>query len=162
MKAIPVLLLCFLVTIFANGQSIKIKIAGVTAAAGEDVIAFEVSDTTGASVNGGGGQSTPVPSFEFVKIKKLKDVSTNELFKRSMLGTHTANVTFEFYDATSTLFYTIVLLDVTINHFSYLTPECAGCTKMYHQVWLDYVKIESTDVSTGLQVRYNRTTRATY
>ncbi len=161
---IMILLLCMVSVAFsANSQSIKLKITGITAAEGENVVAFETSDTTASSFSsGGGGGSAAVPRFEFVKIKKLKGASTNELFKRSVVGTHTAEVTFEFYDTNAALYYKIVLKDVTVNHFSYLSPECTGCTSLFHQVWFDYERIEVTDIASGNVVRYNRTTRALY
>ncbi len=162
MKAFILLLCIFSLAFVANAQSIKIKITGITAAAGEEVIAFETGDSIAASSSYGSGGATGIPTFEFVKIKKLKDVSTNELFKRSVNGTHTADVSFEFYDNNASLFYQVVLKDVTVNHFSYLSPECAGCTKLYHQVWFDYRQIEVTDIASGNVVRYNRATRTLY
>ncbi|MES2777786.1 MAG: type VI secretion system tube protein Hcp [Bacteroidota bacterium] len=156
------LLLCFAAMAFcADSQGVKMIITGVTAAEGEDVIAFETSDTIAATnFSGGGGASTPV--FEFVKIKKVKGVSTNELYKRSLSGLHLTEVKFEFYDEIATLFYQVSIKDVTVNHFSYLAPECPGCFKLFHQVWFDYKQIEVTDISTGLVVRYNRATRVFY
>ncbi len=160
-------ILLFLIAFFfflqiANAQNIKMKIAGITVAEGEDVLAFETSDTTTVSSSGGGGGSVGVTRFEYVKIKKLNDASTNELFRRSISNSHLPDVTFEFYDDAATMFYQISLKDVSILHFSYLSPECAGCAKMYHQVWFDYVKIEATDMLTGISTKYNRTTRVFY
>ena len=113
------------------------------------------------SASGGGGGGSSV-KFETIKIKKLKDISTNELFKRSISGFHTTEATFEFYDLNAVLFYQIVLKDFTVNHFSFLSPECPGCAKLYHQLWFDYKQIEATDVTSGNVVRWNRYTNAFY
>lgn len=161
MKIFFLLLFLALLAPAVNSQSIKLKITGVTVAEGEDVIAFETSDTSISNVAGGSGQVASPPVFEMVKIKKLAAASTSELFKRSVNGMHTAEVAFEFNDANGTLFYKIVIKDVTVNHFSYLSPECAGCTKLFHQVWFDYAIIEVTDVTTNVTVKYNRKTRMT-
>ena len=161
MKTFFLILLVFL-AIDASSQSIKMKITGLTSAEGEDVIAFEASDTIPVTFTAGGGGSSGIAVYEFVKIKKLSDASTNELFKRSLQGTHTQQIDFEFYDANAVMFYKIVLKDVLITHFSYLSPECANCTKLFHQVWFDYARIEVTDVVTNNVLRWNRSTRATY
>ena len=137
------------------------KITGITAAEGEDILAFETSDTTPASSTFGGGQTSGVPAFEFVKIKKENSPSANELFKRSVNGSHLPEVSFEFYDNNATMFYKIVLKAVTINHFSFLKPECSDCTKLYHQVWFNYTIIQVTDVATNTTVKYDRSTRMT-
>jgi type VI protein secretion system component Hcp len=120
-------------------QNIKLKIAGITDAAGEDITAFEVADTSNVSAVGGGGS---VARFSDVKIKKLRGTSTNELFKRSINGLNSAEASFEFYDASAIMYYKIVLKEVFVSHFSYLSPECANCSKLFHQVWFEYRKIE--------------------
>ena len=155
------LLICMVCLVLcANSQGIKLKITGVTPADGEEVIAFETSDTIPITPSTGSGSGAGLPVFEFVKIKKLSGLSSNELFRRSLLGTHTAEMSFEFTDLQGVLFYKIVLKDVLISHFSYLSPECQGCTKLFHQVWFDYRQIEVTDVATGIIIKYNRNTRA--
>jgi type VI protein secretion system component Hcp len=139
------------------------KITGYTVPEGEDVIALEVGDSIWApSIYPSGGVGASTPAFEFVKIKKLKAGSTNELFKRSVLGTGLLDVTFEFYDNAQVMFYQITLKFVTVNHFSWLSPECANCGKLYHEVWFDYRQIEVTDIATGNVVRFNRQTKSTY
>ncbi len=156
------LLLFITATSVTYSQTIKMKATGITTGTGEDVIAFETSDTITVNTSGGSGGSSSPAIFENVKIKKLLGASTNELFKRSTLGTTSPDFTFEFYDATSTLLYTIVLRNVNITHFSYLSPECSGCSKLYHQLWLAYQKIEITDAATSNVYRYNLSTRASY
>ncbi len=145
-----------------KGQIIKMKAIGLTAPAGENVIAFETSDTTAITIGVGGGGGSPITRFEFVKFKKMHGPSTNELFKRSVNLSHTPEITFEFYDSTATIFYIIVLKDVTVNHFSYLAPECNNCTSLFHQVWLDFARIEVTDSATGITIRFNRGNNALY
>ncbi len=146
--------------ISASTQNIKMKIPSMTGfpVGGENILAFEVSDTMLTSGGGGGGGGVGKASFDFAKIKKQNSFSTNELWKRSFTGIHTAEVQFEFYDNTNVLFYKIVLKDVTVNHFSYLAPECKNCQSLFHQVWFDYKIIEVTDVATGNTVSFNRTT----
>jgi type VI protein secretion system component Hcp len=158
------LVLFFLITSITNGQNIKMKIPSFTGlpADGEDLIAFEVSDTQRLSTGGGGGGSVGKTEFEFTKIKKQNSASTNELWKRSLNGQHTAEVQFEFYNASNVLFYKIVLKDVIVTHFSYLSPECTNCPRLFHQVWFDYGKIEVTDVATGNTVKFDRSANATY
>ena len=157
-------LLFFLITVAVtvNSQIIKLKITGVTSLAGEEVLAFETGDTIPASSTYGGGGGGSTVRYETIKIKKLKDVSTNELFKRSINGLHTGEATFEFYDLNNVLFYQIVIKDFTVNHFSYLSPECPGCAKLFHQLWFDYKQIEVTDVASGNVVKFNRLTNAFY
>lgn len=163
MKLFLVVLSLFLFVLAANSQNIKMKMTGViTNPEGEDIIAFEMGDTaTYTPSGGGGGGSFTTLGFEFVKIKKQKDASTNELFKRSLNGVHSPDATFEFYDG-GVLIYKILLKDLLIQHFSYLSPECFNCTKLFHQVWFSYVMIEVTDVATGITTKYNRATRVFY
>lgn len=155
------LLLCLSLAFEAKSQSIKMKIATITAAAGEDVIAFETGDTTSFSSSGGTPTATPT-RFEFVKIKKLAGGSSNELFKRSTVGSQTADVTFEFNNSSAQLFYKISLKNVVITHFSYLSPECANCANLYHEVWFNFDKIEVTDAATGIMVGYDRIKKVNY
>ena len=160
---ISFLLFCFLsVAIAVNSQTIKMKIATITPTDGEVVSALEFSDTTASSIGSGGGSGTGVTRFEFVKIKKPNALSTNELFKRSLIGTTLPEVDFEYYDAGGTLFYKIVIKSVVLTHFSYLSPECSNCTSLSHQVWFDFSMIEVTDVATGNVLKYNRATRTFY
>ncbi len=147
----------------AIGQNIKMKIPSMTGypAGGESILAFEVSDTVLTSgAGGGGGGSVGKTSFEFAKIKKQNSFSTNQLWKFSLTGTHLPEVQFEFYDNGNTLFYKILLKDVTVNHFSYLAPECKNCQSLFHQVWFDYNIIDVTDLATGNTVSFNRATNA--
>ena len=150
----------FLLSVFitAKGQTIRLKMPPATPAAGEEILAFEVSDTIPPTSFGG---VTSIPRFEFVKIKKLKGSSTNDLFRRSVSGMRAAEAIFEFYDSGGVLYYKIAIKDVSVNHFSYLSPECSGCNQLIHQVWFDFESIEVTDMATGNIVRYNRTTRST-
>jgi type VI protein secretion system component Hcp len=147
-----------------NAQNIKMKIPSISGlpADGEDLIAFEVSDTLRGGLSHGGGSGAGKTEFEMAKIKKLSSASTNELWKRSLQGTHLPEVQFEFYNNSNTLFYKIVLKDVTVNHFSYLAPECSNCPRLFHQVWFDYDKIEVTDVATGNTVKWDRSGNNTY
>src|SRR5215203_2906491 len=153
--------LCLFMASIADCQNIKMKITGVTDAAGEDIIAFEASDTLQIASIGGGGTSTTT-KFEVVKIKKARGTSTNELFKRTMNANHFADVTFEFNDAGGSLYYKIVIKDVTVNHFSFLSPECTNCSKLLHQAWFSFTKIEWTDVATGNTTRYDTITKTFY
>jgi len=153
-------MLCLFMASIADAQNIKMKITGVTDAAGEDITAFEASDTLIISAGGGGGSGTT--RFEVVKIKKTRGTSTNELFKRTMTSTHFADVTFEFNDAGGSLYYKIVIRNVTVNHFSFLSPECTNCSKLFHQAWFGFNKIEWTDVATGNTTRFDITTRTFY
>ena len=137
----------------ASSQSIKMKMPTVTPAAGEEVLAFEFSDTIPIF---NAGPSQPRVKFQFVKIKKTRGASTNELFKRSVNFTFTPELTFEFFDSNNILYYKIVLKAVTIHHFSFLSPECTGCNELMHQIWFDFDVIEATDVATGNMVRYDR------
>lgn len=156
-------LLCLLsLACVAKSQSIKMKIAGITADAGEDVIAFETGDTTNSSVGSGGGQTASPSRFEFVKIKKVAGGSSNELFKRSTVSSHIADVTFEFYNTGAQLFYKVSIKNAVITHFSYLSPECTNCSKLYHEIWFDFDKIEVTDSATGVTVGYDRIKRVNY
>lgn len=147
----------------AVSQNIKMKIPSITGfpASGESVLAFEVSDTLITSTGGGGGSGVGKPSFEFAKIKKQNSFSTNQLWKFSLIGTNIPEVQFEFYDNSNSLFYKIVLREVTVNHFSYLAPECKNCQSLFHQVWFNYNIIEVTDLATGSTVTFNRTTNST-
>ena len=154
-------MLCLFMASIADCQTIKMKITSITDAAGEDIIAFEASDTLLISSGGGGGGSGTT-RIEVVKIKKARGTSTNELFKRTMNANHFADVTFEFNDAGGSLYYKIVIKDVTVNHFSFLSPECTNCSKLLHQVWFGFTKIEWTDVATGNTTRYDLTTKAFY
>lgn len=133
----------------AIGQSIKMKIPPATPAAGEEILAFEFSDTIGISLNA-------LVKFEFIKIKKTRGTSTNELFRRSIAHTITPEVTFEFFNSSNVLYYKMVFRDVSIHHFSYLSPECTGCNELMHQIWFDFDDLEFTDVATGNIYRYNR------
>jgi len=147
-----------------HAQNIKMKIPSISGlpADGEDLIAFEVSDTQHVALSGGGGSGVGKTVFELAKIKKQNSASTNELWKRSLMGTHIPEVQFEFYNSSNTLFYKIVLKDVTVNHFSYLSPECSNCPRLFHQVWFDYDKIEVTDVATGNTVKWDRSGNISY
>jgi type VI protein secretion system component Hcp len=146
-----------------HAQNIKMKIPSIAGlpADGEDILAFEVSDTQHIAT-GGGGLSVGKTVFEVAKIKKLSGASTNELWKRSLQGTHVPDVQFDFYNSSNAVFYRIVLKDVTVNHFSYLAPECSNCPRLTHQVWFDYDKIEVTDVATGNTVKWDRTGNIIY
>lgn len=155
-----ILLLCFVAG--ADAQSIKMSLSGVTAAGGELVLAVEHKISNTASSGGGGGSTAGVTNFGNFKVKKANGASTNELFKRTVNGTHTAQISFDYYDNTGTLFYSIVLKDVIFTGFDYLTPECSGCAKIYHQLTIDYNQIEITDVAAGSTLKYNRSTRVFY
>lgn len=162
MKKILLALIVFLSFFAATSQTIKFKMTGITTATdGEDVVAFETSDTINVVSAGGGGSSIGKVMFEPIKIKKLQDVSTNELFIRSILGTHSPDATFEFYKA-DVLFYKIVIKDIILTHFSYLSPECFNCAKLFHQVWFYYNQIEVTDVATGNVTKYDRKAGKSY
>ncbi len=154
------LLFCTVFFAFAaSSQTIKMKIASYTPTDGEPVVALQFADTLPTSV---GGSSGGVTKLEFVKIKKPTGLSSIELLKRSLVATILPEVDFEYYDAANTLFYKIVLKDVQVAHFSYLTPECSNCTSLSNQVWFDYSKIEITDVINNMVLRYNRASRTTY
>ena len=161
---IKFLLTCtvFFIAVTTQSQSIKMKIASVTPTDGETVLALETSDTTTTNISSGSGGSSGIPRFEVLKIKKSYGTSTNLLFRYSLSGTHLAEVDFEYYDASNTLFYKIVLKDAILGHFSYLSPECSNCSSLTHQVWFDYSAIEVTDIATGNVLRYNRSSRAFY
>ena len=158
------LLLFFLAASAMNGQTIKLKVSGITATAGEDILAFEAGDTIPVNTIGGtgGGGGVSVSRFAAVKFKKVKDSSSAEFHRRSINAAATPDFTFEFYDAGNTLYYKISLKEVYVIHFSYLSPECNGCSKLFHEVWLDYRKIEWTDVLLNVTWRYNLSTRTFY
>lgn len=160
MKYLLALILCFAFSAI-NAQSIKMKIAGLTAADGEDIVAFETSDTV-PPLNATGG-TTGNTIFEYVKVKKLQNTSTVELWKRSVTaGAVTANMTFEFYNAAQAMTFKIVLLNVNVQHFSFLNPECTNCSKLFNQMWLDYQSIETYDMIAGTSFKYNKRTRTQY
>jgi type VI protein secretion system component Hcp len=146
-----------------HAQNVKMKIPSIAGlpADGEDLLAFEVSDTAHTSQHGSGSGAGRT-NFEVTKIKKLSSASTNELWKRSLQGTHLPEVQFEFYNSSNAVFYKIVLKDVTVSHFSYLSPECSNCPRLVHQVWFDYDKIEVTDVATGNTVKWDRSGNIIY
>jgi type VI protein secretion system component Hcp len=152
-----------LVSHSVHAQNIKMKIPSITGvpADGEDLIAFEVSDSLNVAPHGG-GMGVGKTSFELAKIKKQSGASTNALWKHSLQGTHIPEVQFEFYNNSNTVFYKIVLKDVTVNHFSYLSPECSNCPRLFHQVWFDYDKIEVTDMATGNTVKWDRSGNVIY
>ena len=61
-------MLCLFMASIANAQNIKMKITGVTDATGEDITAFEASDTLLISSGGAGGGGIGTTKFEVVKI----------------------------------------------------------------------------------------------
>lgn len=163
---LPGLLAIMFLFIFQSlsAQTIKMKIPSISGlpADGEDLIAFEVSDTQYVAGTAGGGGGAGKTVFEMAKVKKLMSASTNELWKRSLQGTHIAEVQFDFYNNSNNIFYKIVLKEVTVNHFSFLSPECNNCPRLFHQVWFDYDKIEVTDIATGSTVKWDRSGNVIY
>lgn len=125
------------------------------------MLAVEHKITSNASTGGGGG-GAGITTFGAFKIKKESGASTNELFKRVVNGAHLQQVNFDYYDNTGNLYYTIILKDVLFTGFDYLTPECSGCSRLYHQLSIDYVQIEITDVLAGSTLKYNKNTRTFY
>lgn len=161
MKSI-LLLLCIALSVAVKCQTIKMKIATYTSTDGETINALELTDTLPVSTSGGTGSGTGISKFNDLKVKKMAGLSTNELLKRSIAGTQLPQVDFEYYDNTNTLFYKIVIRDVFVSQFSYLSPECANCTSLQHQVNFYFTRIEVTDVASGNVLRYNRSTRTFY
>lgn len=162
MRKLLVILLAF-AGMQAASQSIKMKIASLTAAAGEEVSALQMIDSLSVNIGStGSGSNVGRTYFNGVDIKKITGPSSIQLFQKSITGAVLPEVAFEFYDASNTLYYKIVLKDVYTSLFSHLSPECSGCAKLYNQIRFEPIKYEVTDVLTNTTYRYNVSTRTTY
>lgn len=163
MKNIKVYILVAMV--FASGSaysqgSILMKIPGITPAAGETIIAFEGNTTlTAPPVSGGGGGGSK-PVFDDIKIQKNLSISS-QLIKNLTSATHMPTVEFDFLDNSNTLTYKIILTDVLLTKFSYLSPQCPNCQKLTNEVWFNFIKIQYTDVVNNIVINYDRSTNIT-
>lgn len=148
----------------ASSQKILLKIASVTAAAGEEVKAAELRADGSISWSGagGGGASVGKVSIKDLLIKKQNNTSTNDLFKKLLQGTAIPSVVIEYYDSNNTLFFTITLKTVYVTNFYWLSPECPTCLKLEHQVAFSAKQIETFDVATGITVKYDVSTNLIY
>lgn len=163
MKKIYLLLVSLLIlgACPASAQKILLKIASVTAAAGEEVKAAELRADGSISWSGGGAAVGKVSVKDFL-IKKQNGTSSNDLFKKLLMGTAIPTVILEYYDASNTLYFTITLKTVFVTNFYWLSPECPTCLKLEHQVAFAPKQIETYDVATGVTVRYDLSTYSTY
>jgi len=144
-----------------NAQKILLKIASITAVAGEDVKAVEFKiDATATWIGGGGGGGRA--NFHEVLIKKGNNTSTNELFKKVATGTVLQTVVLEYYNASNVLYFTITLRQVYVTNFYWLSPECPTCLKLEHQVAFVPRQIETTDAVTGITYKFDVATNASY
>lgn len=166
MKKIYLLLVCLFIwgALPASAQKILLKIASVTATAGEEVKAAELRGDGSISWSGagGGGATVGKVSIKDMLIKKQNGTSTNELFKKLLQGTIIPAVVIEYYDANNTLFFTITLKTVFVTNFYWLSPECPTCLKLEHQVAFAPKQIETFDVATGVTVKYDISTNSIY
>ena len=146
----------------AIAQKILLKITGITAAAGEEVKAVDFKfegtstwTTTGLSA----GQMKLYP----VLIKKASGLSTHEIYKKVLMGTvFTPNVELEYYDAANVMYYKISLVNALVTNFYWLSPECPTCIQLEHQIAFNPRRIETSDVATGITVKYDYQTKAFY
>lgn len=166
MKSIYILLVSLFVmgVLPAGAQKILLKIASVTAMAGEEVKAAELrgDGSISWSGTGGGGASVGKVSIKDMLIKKQNGTSTNELFKKLLQGTAIPVVVIEYYDSNNTLFFTITLKTVFVTNFYWLSPECPTCLKLEHQVAFAAKQIETYDVATGVTVKFDVSTNLIY
>ncbi len=158
---ISLVFILFLGVIPASAQKILLKIASITAAAGEEVKAAELRADGGVSWSGGGASVGKV-SIKDVLIKKQNNTSTNDLFKKLLQGTSIPVVVLEYYDSNNTLFFTITLKTVFVTNFYWLSPECPTCLKLEHQVAFSAKQIETFDVATGITVKFDISTNLIY
>jgi len=142
-------------------QKILLKIAAVTAAAGEDVKAVEFkTESTMTWIGSGSGQGKA--TIHELLIKKTNNTSTNELFKRVTFGTILPTVILEYYNASNVLYFTITLRQVFVTNFFFLSPECPTCLKLEHQVAFVPKQIETTDAVTGITFKFDVVTNSSY
>ncbi len=151
----------FLTNSQLSAQKILLKIASVTAAAGEEVKAVEFKTESKMTwIGGGSGQGRA--TIHDLLIKKSNNTSTNELFKRVTFGTVLPTVILEYYNASNVLYFTITLRQVFVNNFFWLSPECPTCLKLEHQVSFAPRQIETTDAVTGITFKFDVVTNTSY
>ena len=160
-KLIGLLIVALLTSSQLNAQKILLKIASVTAAAGEDVKAVDFKIELAATWLGGGGGAGRANVHDLL-IKKSNNTSTNELFKRVLTGTVLPVVVLEYYNASNVLYFTITLRQVYVSNFFWLSPECPTCLKLEHQVAFVPRQIETTDAVTGITYKFDVVTNSTY
>lgn len=147
-------------------QKILLKINTVTPAAGEEVKAVELK-TRKVCEFSAGGTSCNVTEFDDLVIKKENNISTNELWRKSLSptgpGSIMGNLTLEYYNQANVLYHRIVLVNARISNFFWLSPECPNCIKMEHQVSFFFERIEMyDDLNGGAPVKWNRITSSFY
>lgn len=144
-----------------SAQKILLKIASITAAAGEDVKAVDFKIEYAATWLGGGGGAGRATVHDLL-IKKTNNTSTNELFKKVLTGTVLPVVILEYYNASNVLYFTITLRQVYVSNFYWLSPECPTCLKLEHQVAFVPRQIETTDAVTGITYKFDIATNSSY
>jgi hypothetical protein len=109
------------------GQKWVMKIANITAAAGEEAKALELKTavTPGSTVGSGG--SFPKPFVESLLIKKVTGRSTNHLLEKFANQDFIPKVVMEYYDKDNVLTYLFEFSDVLIYKVDWLSPECPNC-----------------------------------
>ncbi len=146
-----------------SAQKILLKIASITATAGEDVKAVDFKVELAATwLGGGGGGGGGRANVHQLLIKKNNNTSTNELFKRVLTGIVLPVVVLEYYNASNVLYFTITLKQVYVTNFFWLSPECPTCLKLEHQVAFVPRQIETTDAVTGITYKFDVVTNSSY
>jgi type VI protein secretion system component Hcp len=142
-------------------QKILLKIGSVTATGGEEVRAVDFKFESPSNWTSGGA-SVGAPKTYDLLVKKTNNTSSNELFKKLLTGVTIPEVVVEYYDAANVLYFKITLKMVLVSNFYWLSPECPSCLKLEHQVAFVPKQIETFDVSTGITIRYDVSTRLLY
>ncbi|CAN5732637.1 hypothetical protein BH11BAC3_BH11BAC3_06280 [soil metagenome] len=164
MKKIAIAVICCLMFCYAGfAQKILLNITGVTAPGGEDIKAVDFKTDLNISFSGGGGGTVSKPLVGPFLIKKDYNTSTNPLQLKLLQGAKIPQVDIEYYDATGAVVnFRVRLIDCYVTNFYWLSPECPTCLKLEHQVAFTPTKVELYDIATGVTVKYNVATNATY
>ena len=110
-----------------SAQKILLKIAAITPAAGEDVKAVELKIETSTSWQQGGGASVGKAVFQNLLLKKSNSTSSNELYRRMLVGSAIPAVVLEYYDASNVMYFSITMRSVFVSNFYWLSAECPTC-----------------------------------
>ncbi len=145
----------------AAAQKILLKIGTITKKLGEEVKAVDFRVSSSTSFSSGGGISVGKPQFNSLLIKKVKDTSTNDIYKKLLSGANYPEVLLEYYDASNVLYFTITMKTVYITQFYWLSPECPTCIKLEHEIGFMPKTIETRDEITGTIVKYDLSSGST-
>ena len=140
-------------TIFS--QKIIMKIPTITDKAGEEVRSLDYGIEAQSSWTKGGGASVGKPNPGMLKIRKTNNRSTSEFLKNIGAGRSFTEISFEYYDQSQKLIYSITIGGVYLTEVSYVTPECNNCPKLEMQVAMVFKTFEANDVITGVKTKWD-------